>query len=212
MSQTCTCICAHISHPTFAWKPFTLPASPHSLNSVASCWPTKALRLPTSQHISACKLFATFFNQVSAVTAPLSLLASRLQRVSGSKHEHVQRYLISVPVNWCVSCTEKDKTIWKNAKVVSACHVGVRLHVGQDDWLKHGICIWLWQLIWTFVLFVSGNICTVKKQCRNRKLTENCQTFASICLVAARYISPRRSAYKNTVSNRRVQGLRHNKL
>lgn len=110
------------------------------------------------------------------------------------------RHLISVPVKWCVSCAEKRiKTIWKYTKVVSACHVGLKLHVGQDDWLKHGICILLWQLIWTFVLFVSETICTVKKHCKNRKLE-------------ARYVSPRRSAYKNRVTNRRVQGLRHNKL
>lgn len=156
--------------------------------------PQKSCNCQTSQHISACKLFATFFIQVSAVTAPLSSLASRLQHVSGSKHEHV-RGTWSAYQSTDVSVVQKRmKTISKNRKVVSACHVGLKLHVGQDDWPKHGICILLWQLIWTFVLFVSETVCTVKKYCRNRKLAESCQTVVGICLVAARFVSSRRSA------------------
>lgn len=210
MSPTRTCIFAHIC--LRAYVHFHSP----SVSTLAgfSCLllnhESPAI-LPTSQHISARKLFATFFIQVSAVTAPLSLLASRLQRVSGSKHELVQGTWSAYQSTDVSVVQKRIKTIWKNTKVVSACHVGLRLHVGQDDWLKHGICIWLWQLIWTFVLFVSETICTVKRRCRNRKLAESCQTFASICLVAARYVSPGRSAYKNRVTNR-VQGLRHNKL
>ena len=212
-----TCIFVHTSGTRFSylfvWKPFTL--SPSSTFAGFSCLllnHKSPATLPTSQHISARKLFAAFFIQVSAVTAPLSLLASRLQHVSGSKHEHVRGTWSAYQSTGVSVAQKRMKTIWKSTKVVSACHVGLKLHVGQDDWLKHGICILLWQLIWTFVLFVSETICTVKKDCRNRKLAESCQRFASMCLAAARYVSPRRSAYKNTVTNRRVQGLRHNKL
>lgn len=73
--------------------------------------------LPTSQHISACKLFATFFIQVSAVTAPQSLLATWLQRVSESKHEHVQGTWSAYQSTDVSVVQKRIKTIWKNTKV-----------------------------------------------------------------------------------------------
>lgn len=72
--------------------------------------------LPTSQHISACKLFATFFIQVSVVTAPLSLLASWLQHVSGSKHKLVQGTWSAYQSTDVSAVQKRIKTIWKNKK------------------------------------------------------------------------------------------------
>lgn len=103
MSQTRTCIFAHIClsvyvHTSCMHFSVYLCMDAFYSPSVSTLARVSCLLLnhkspailPTSQHISARKLFATFFIQVSAVTAPLSLLASRLQRVSGSKHEHVR--------------------------------------------------------------------------------------------------------------------------
>lgn len=187
-------VCARIMH-TFLlplYGSIFLPSA--STHSVALCWTTKALWLPNEPaHICLQTICNIFYSGVcsDSTTVFTGKSASTCVR---EQARACARHLIGVPVNWCVSCAERMKTIWKNRKVVSACHVGLKLHVGQDDWLKHGICILLWQLIWTFVLFVSETICTVIKYCRNIKLAESCQTFVGICFVAARFISPRRSA------------------
>lgn len=45
-----------------------------------------------------------------------------------------------------------------------------------------------------FLLFASDTALAVKKQCRKRIVAERRQTFASLCLVAARYVSLKESA------------------
>lgn len=97
--------------------------------------------------------------------------------VSGSKHKHVRG---SWSTWQSIDVSVAQKRVKKFVRGVSACHVGLRLHVGQHDWRKHGICVWLWQLIWIFVLFSSSTICTVIKTGRNRQRAVSCQTFASI--------------------------------
>lgn len=111
--------------------------------------PRRAANEPA--HICLQTICNIFYIQVSAVTAPLSLLARRLQHVSGSKHEHERGTwwaYQSTHVSVVQEKKKKDKNNLKeHKKSVSACHVGLKLHVGQDDWLKHGMCILVWQHI-----------------------------------------------------------------
>jgi len=93
------------------------PPSAHPLDSVASCWTTKAPRLcqRASTYLLASYLPHFFYSGVCNDSTTVSTGSSALTRVKKQAWA-CARHLISVPVNWCVSCTEKDKNNMKEQK------------------------------------------------------------------------------------------------
>lgn len=124
--HTCSCshIClsiqyVHASCTRFSYlcmEASSFPLSPHSLDSVASCWTTKVLRLPNEPaHICLQSICNIFYSGVcgDSTTVFAGKSASTCVR---EQARACARHLIDVPVNWCVSCAEKDENNFKEQK------------------------------------------------------------------------------------------------